>query len=352
MSDEIDKVLAPPKETISPSPTFHPTPTPIPYTSKPTKSSQPTVTASSPPSRAPVQADQPKFFYENEQISKVTCENSFVNLDSYYPSYTNIESPITNLLTRYDYEIYINNIADREKALEEIETKIFESILATSPWFSEELESTHLCHEMLMGAMPQGRRLNEALNTFIGWSKNPMDTFSSEPCTSSEIINGYTCFAVKGRLTTQIPSTLTDDKFQHQDKLLNAVKGIMDDEAFITGKVNQVNFIGRSLILSQAPSMASSIPSIAPSSAPVLNIDPEEKTALSFGLLAGIFALIVAGIAFFMWKREQNAEKSSPLAQMESLQRDVSVICDSANEEVIELSPSGKKKEIDEEGEI
>lgn len=351
MSDEVDKVLAPPKETISPSPTFHPTPTPIPYTSKPTKSSQPTVTASSPPSRAPVQADQPKYFYENEQISKITCENSFVNLDSYYPSYTNIDSPITNLLTRYDYEIYINNIADRQKALEEIQTKIFESILTLSPWFNEELESTYLCHEMLMGAMPQRRRLNEDLNTFIGWSKNPVDTFSSEPCTSSEIIDGYTCFAVKGRLTTQIPSTLSKDKLQHQQKLLDTLQSIMDDEAFITGKVNQVNFIGRSLIISQAPSMASSIPSIVPSSAPVISIDSEEKTALSFGLLAGIFALIVAGIAFFMWKRE-NAVKSSPLAQMESLQRDVSVICDSVNDEEIELSPSGKKKEMDEEGEI
>ena len=51
MSDEIDKVLAPPKETLSPSPTFHPTPTPIPYTSKPTKSSQPTErTTTTPPS--------------------------------------------------------------------------------------------------------------------------------------------------------------------------------------------------------------------------------------------------------------------------------------------------------------
>jgi hypothetical protein len=332
-------MIVPPSPTISPLPTFNPTPTPIPITDKPTKSSAPSKTPTKSPTLPPVQGERPKIIRDESTniITAVTCEESF-QVDDLLNSYNFTNPPLTDVLVEFDYEVFVNDVSDKTAALQEIDYKMFTSVLNASPWMKNNIPTTS-CDEMLInvlnidllppasassGSVGTGtRRLQttEEWNYFLGWKNDPMDTYKGGiDCVSNRTVDGYTCYPVNGRITAQVPIDLELSPLAIQLRVMNHVKTGVENNQFLSGKIGAVEFLGQTITEGKSEVDRDKVPTSPPEP---LN-DGRNKLLSAFGITAicAISLTVVFVAALFGMRHRRNRNER----QFEKLQNEAIVL--------------------------
>jgi hypothetical protein len=169
-------------------------------------------------------------------------------------SFTN--PPLVDVVVEYDYELFVNDASDKAAALEEIDYKMFLSVLNNSPWMLNNIP-TSSCDEMLINVLnldvlqPSGGRrlaLSNDWSYFLGWKNDPADTFQDgSSCITDRAVDGFTCYPINGRITAQVPVDLELSPLAIQLQVMNQVKAGVDKDEFLSGKIGAVEFIGQTI---------------------------------------------------------------------------------------------------------
>ena len=230
-----------------------PAPTPAP-TPSPTKlpSSSPSLL----PSSSPTIDDAPKVIIDQttSYMESISCENSFGNLQDYFPisSITFTDPILEDVTIDYDYQIYVSDVQDKDQILSQVEDILFRNIIKASPLSNSEGNPTGSCREMLGDALNINnvRRLNDFTNV-LGWNTAPNDMYDVEgTCVSSlpaENGQDVTCVPVKGSITAQIPKQMEGGSVGLDFNVLGQIKSLMEDpNLFLSIEgLNQVQFLGQ-----------------------------------------------------------------------------------------------------------
>jgi Predicted solute binding protein len=296
-------VIFAPTPTTSPLPTFNPTPTPIPITDKPTKSNAPSKTPTRAPTLSPVQDERPKVIRDEitNVITAVTCEESF-HVDTLLNAYNFTNPPLTDVMIEFDYEAFVNDGFDKTAALEEIDYKIFISVLNASPWMNNNIP-TSSCDDMLinvlnidvLGETTRNRKLqlSEDWDYFLGWKNDPVDAYiDGTDCVSDPIENldGYTCYPIHGRITAQVPIDLELSPMAIQLQVMNHVKASVENNPFESENIGAVSFIGQTILEDRNEVDRDKVPTSPPDS---LNNDNNLLSAFGITVICAIAVTVV-----------------------------------------------------------
>lgn len=262
----------------------------------------------------------------------MTCEESLQQAEDILNSYNFTNPPLTDVVVEFDYEVLVNNVSDKVEALQEIDFKMFSSVLNASPWMANNMP-TSSCTEMLKTLLNidllQGNAGGRTLQTstedwgyFLGWKNDPMDTYKDgTDCVTDRAMEGFTCYPIHGRITAQVPVDLELSPLAIQLQVMNRVKTDIEDNQFLSGQIGGVTFLGQTLNEGKSEVDRDMVPTRPPD---VLTKDGGNKLLSAFGItvICAISATVLIVSALFGLRHRRNRNER----QFEKLQNEAIVL--------------------------
>jgi hypothetical protein len=240
--------IYPPSAPVTPIPTFNPTgQTRI--TNEPTKSSAPTTSQT---------REKPKIVKEEQKVVAITCENAFPDdLQTMFPNsnFVVTDPPLTDIVVTYIYEAFIDNTADKNVALSEMEYQMFFSVLSSSTWMTNGVP-TENCPDLLRDALGltslnENRKMlvgDGDWSYFLGWKNEPADSFKDgATCATETVKEGSTCYPIVGKITAQVPIDKEISPIIIQTQVMSNIKSSVENDEFLSENVLDMKFLGQTM---------------------------------------------------------------------------------------------------------
>lgn len=273
--------------------------------------------------RTEVTSEAPIASGDNDQVTSITCEDSFVAtrilINSERNLWFNLTDPIlSNIIVTFDYDAYIMPDIDEMVAIEEVKNEIFSHVAKKSPLLLDNsgvVVTNTTCDDLLENTIRSMLSLRTGQNWdyYLGW-KSSLDIIHSEKCNSSlPSLNEEYCKTITSSLTAQVPVARELNELSVRVEVIEHIRDGFEGGIFLTESVQNLAFLGMRDFSQQGPT------DVIDDNKPHQKIRPEEDelgVMSAFGIsataLLGILTLFTCGIFGYKIKdRTKGARQAS-----------------------------------------